>query len=35
MIQACGVWILPAIAYLPQIMDKFDIIVFILTSNRR
>ena len=23
MIHVCGDWILPAIAYLPQIMDKF------------
>ena len=25
MIHVCGAWILPVIAYLPQIMDKFYI----------
>ena len=33
MFHVCGAWILPAIAYLPQIMDKFYIIHFILTSK--
>ena len=28
MIRVCGAWILPAIAYLPQIMDKFYIMHF-------
>ena len=28
MIHICGAWILPAIAYLPQIIDKFYIIHF-------
>ena len=28
MIHVCGAWILPAIACLPQIMDKFYIIHF-------
>ena len=32
MIHVCGARILPAIAYLPHIMDKFYIIHFILTS---
>ena len=26
MIHVCGAWILPVIAYLPQIMEKFYII---------
>ena len=31
MIHVYAAWILPAIAYLPQIMDEFYIIHFILT----
>ena len=33
MIHVCGAWILPTIAYLQQIMDKFYIIYSILTST--
>ena len=32
MIRVCGAQILPAIAYLPQVMDNFYIKYFILTS---
>ena len=32
MIHVYGAWILPASVYLPQIMGKFYIIHFILTS---
>ena len=31
MIHVCGAWILPAVTYLPQMIDKFYVIYFILT----